>query len=164
MKKGNIENKTITCDFCQTVYDKKEKKCPNCGAKTPRSKAPILIMIFFVLIIFATFIGNNISFSIPTEPKNVKAKNLNIENNYKTYLSQDGSSYIIEGTVKNDSSKDYDYVEIKFNAYDEMGNLIDTCVDNFGELQANSRWKFKARCLTNPGNIKKVSLKEINGK
>ena len=26
----------VTCEYCKSVYSKKEKKCPNCGAAKPR--------------------------------------------------------------------------------------------------------------------------------
>lgn len=142
-----------------TEYDKHLKKCPNCGGKTPRSKAVYFIIALIVIICGATFLGDKFSFSDLDDPYNKKIY-LNLEPGYQ--LINVNNIYYVEGNVSNDSSKDFDYIEIIFDALDENNEIIGKCSDNHYYLQANSKWKFKATCDNN--NVKNVNINSINPK
>ena len=56
----------------------------------------------------------------------------------------DTFAYYIEGTVKNNTSKDYSYFSIEFVCYDAEGNNLGTAIDNTNNLLAGDTWKYKA--------------------
>ncbi len=43
----------VTCKKCGTEFDNNQKKCPQCGAKQKRSKAPVVIILVLVLLLAA---------------------------------------------------------------------------------------------------------------
>lgn len=58
--------------------------------------------------------------------------------------SYDGFAYYITGTIKNNTNKEYTYVQVTFNLYDADGAQIGTALANINNLEANGTWKFKA--------------------
>lgn len=50
----------------------------------------------------------------------------------------------ITGKVKNNSNKNYSYVQITFSVYDTEDNKIGTCMDNISGLSAGETWSFEA--------------------
>lgn len=90
-----------------------------------------------------------------------KTESLVLEDGYTGGLDETGYFYYIEGYVKNNTDKDYEYVSIEFITYDSEGNTLGSCYDNNSSLEANGRWKFKASCLEETENIASFKLKEI---
>ena len=76
----------------------------------------------------------------------------------KGYSDDAGYAYYIEGTVKNNTNKDYSYVQIEFNVYDKDGSIIGSCFDNINNLEGNGTWKIKAICLGESNNVKSYKL------
>lgn len=76
----------------------------------------------------------------------------------KGYADEYGFAYYIEGTVTNKTSKTYSYVQITFNVYDEVGNVIGSCFDNINHLEGNGTWKIKAICSGEANDIKSYKL------
>lgn len=74
------------------------------------------------------------------------------------YSDEYGFSYYIEGTVKNNTSYSYSYVQVQFNVYDESGNLIGSCLDNINNLEENGTWKIKALCSGEAKDVKSYKL------
>lgn len=75
--------------------------------------------------------------------------------------SYDGFAYYVTGTIKNNTNKQYSYVQVTFNLYDADGAQIGTAMSNINNLEENGTWKFKAL----GGTEKAVSYKlaEITG-
>lgn len=70
----------------------------------------------------------------------------------------------IDGRVKNNSSKQYSYVAVEFNLYDEGGNHLGTALANTNNLEPNTIWKFTATPLmTGTANVTKAKLKGVTG-
>ena len=67
----------------------------------------------------------------------------------------------ITGTVKNNSSNEYGYVQIEFNLYDKDGNQIGTAMDNINNLEQNGSWKFNTLIIED--GVKDVKFKGITG-
>lgn len=65
----------------------------------------------------------------------------------KAYKDKYNVSYYIEGTLTNNSDKDYSYVQIEFVCYDKNGNNLGTALDNTNNLLGKQNWKFKAMSL-----------------
>jgi uncharacterized protein YcfL len=66
----------------------------------------------------------------------------------------------IVGTVKNNSAKEFSYVQVEFNLYDESGAQVGSTLDNTNNLEAYGTWKFDAVCIE---EFKKYKLKGISG-
>ena len=156
------------CKSCQSEIDSKAKKCPNCGKKQGMPIWLIVINVILILGVVGAIIGGGESESDKKEePKTgtttEKKEKLTLEDGHSGSLDEYGAFYYIEGYVKNDSDKEYNYVQIEFTSYDSEGNILGTCVDNASGLEANGRWKFKASCLDDTKNIASYKLKEITG-
>ena len=50
----------------------------------------------------------------------------------------------IVGVVKNNTDKEYDYLQISFTLYDAQGNVIDTAFANVNNIKPGGTWKFEA--------------------
>lgn len=74
-------------------------------------------------------------------------------NQYATYVN---------GYVSNNTDKTYNsYIQITFNAYDEAGANVGTCLANTNTIDSNGKWKFQAICSGD--GIKTVKFKELTG-
>lgn len=56
----------------------------------------------------------------------------------------DGFAFYVTGTIKNNTDKQYTYVQVTFNLYDADGAQIGTALANINNLESNGTWKFKA--------------------
>ena len=82
----------------------------------------------------------------------------------KQYKSNSGYSYYIEGICTNDSSNDYDYLQVEYICYDKQGNNLGTAMDNTNNLLSGEKWKFKADALIEDvKNIDHCDYHEVNG-
>lgn len=85
------------------------------------------------------------------------------ENTVKNTKDEYGYAYYIEGYIKNESDKNYSYVQVTYTTYDKDGNTLGTCLDNNSGLEANGRWKFKAMCLEEVSDIASYKLTDVTG-
>lgn len=92
------------------------------------------------------------------EQKPEKKPNLELIDHKST--SDSFSSYI-EGTIKNNSGRDYSYVQVEINLYDKDGAQIGSTIDNVNNLEAGATWKFKAIVLES--NVASYKIKDITG-
>lgn len=153
------------CKYCMSEIDKKAKICPNCHKSQTNKlvKFLIYIIVFFVIIfILISACSKGISDAID-ETTNQKEKLKLEENTVVDSKDEYGIAYYIEGYIKNESDKNFSYVQVTYTAYDKDGNTLGTCLDNNSGLEANGRWKFKATCLSDVENIASYKLTEITG-
>ena len=141
------------CPDCGKEVSKSAKRCPNCGKKL---KKPIVLFVILGIIVIATIGaalggGNNEN---SQEEKFTHA----VTNSYADEL---GLSYYIEGTVQNNTDKEYSYVQIEFVCYDADGNNLGTAIDNTNNLLGNETWKFKAMGMFTDENVDHCDFKEI---
>ena len=71
-----------------------------------------------------------------------------------------GNKYLV-GTVKNNSDKQYSYVQVEFNLYDESGAQIGTTFANVNNLEAHGTWKFEA--IVTEDKATRAKLKGVSG-
>jgi hypothetical protein len=71
-----------------------------------------------------------------------------------------GPRYIV-GTVTNNSDKQFAYVQVQINLYDEAGNQIESTTANVNNLEPHGNWRFKALVLEN--NAVSAKVKEVTG-
>lgn len=161
-------SKIIKCPSCGKDISDNAKICPGCGAKV---KKPIYKKVWFWIIIAFIVIGlasgGSEEFSKSSSNNNkktqttTKQETLILEDGHTGAPDEIGFAYYIEGYIKNNSDKDYSYVQVEFTAYDADGNVLDSCLDNNSGLEANGRWKFKAICTADADKIASYKLKKI---
>ena len=139
-----------------------------------KKKMPIWLIVIIVILVIGVIgalaggdEGNKTADDNSKEKKKTvettEKKELTLEDGWEGSLDEYGAFYYINGYIKNDTGKDYDYVQIEFTSYDADGNTLGTCNDYQSGLENGGRWSFKASCIDSPNKIAKVELKEITG-
>ena len=148
--------------YCQTEIDSNAKICPHCKKKQGMPVWVIIILVIVVIGVISSLGDSNENGKEENKKvETTKTESLTLEDGYVGSLDEYGFSYYIEGYVKNNSNKEYDYISIEFTTYDKEGNVLGSCYDNNSGLEADGRWKFKASCLEDVENIASFKLKEI---
>lgn len=170
-----MENSKLTnCKTCGKEIAKNAKACPNCGAKVKKPLYKKWWFYFVLIIVIAaassdttptTTINNNTS----GESKNQVEIKTPVSKQEKFTLESDSGAYddagfafYIEGTIKNNTNKEYSYVQVTFNTYDENGAQLGTAIDNINNLEANGVWKYKAIAMTSD-KVASYKFVEITG-
>ena len=76
-------------------------------------------------------------------------------------VKNDAYTRYIVGTVKNNSSREYSYVQVEINLYDDEGNQVGSTMDNTNNLEPGGTWKFKAIVLEDSATEYKI--KDVSG-
>ena len=88
-----------------------------------------------------------------------------IKNNPLELLESSGSSNelttTITGRIRNNTSRNYTYVQALFNVFDANGNRVGSALANINNLGPKEIWKFKAVYFGSDG--KRFSLSKIEG-
>ena len=129
-----------------------------------KSKEWRYVVIVIVVIAIIGGLGSNSSNNDKEEQTGTtteKKEDVVLENGHTGSLDEYGTFYYIEGYIKNNSDKDYSYIEVEFTTYDSEGNTLGTCIDNNSSLEADGRWKFKAMCTDDVEKIASYKLKNI---
>lgn len=63
--------------------------------------------------------------------------------NFKWSRTQYGTPTLV-GMVRNNTDRNYRYVQIEFNLYDDNGIQVGTAFDNVTNLEAGGIWRFEA--------------------
>jgi|LDZS01.1.fsa_nt_gi hypothetical protein len=92
--------------------------------------------------------------SQPTEKPELEVVETNIEKD------QFGNRYVV-GTVKNNTDKEYSYVQVEINLYDDAGTQVGSTMTNANNLEPGGTWKFKAPILEE--NATKYKVKDVTG-
>jgi hypothetical protein len=95
-----------------------------------------------------------------TEQRPVEPKKPNLEIIDSKVESDQFMRYIV-GTVKNNSKKQYSYVQVEINLYDESGNQIGSTLDNINNLEPGATWRFKAIVIEE--DAAKYKIKDVTG-
>lgn len=171
-----MENsKLTTCKTCGKEIAKNAKVCPSCGAKI---KAPIYKKWWFWLIILVIIgsasaspsdtvtTGGNLDNNSQIEEVNKtpvqKKEKFTLESHSGSY-DEIGFAFYIEGTIRNNTDRDYSYVQVTFKTYDKDGAQLGTAIANINNLEANGVWKYKAMAMTTSDEIASYKLDEITG-
>ncbi len=67
----------------------------------------------------------------------------------------------IVGVVKNNTNKDFEYLQITFTLYDADGNVVGTAFANVNNVKAGDTWRFEAMFFED--NAATWELDEITG-
>ena len=151
------------CKHCQTEIETKAKICPNCRKKQGMPIWLIVVLIIIGIALVSSIAGGQSSSSDNPAGTTNNTEKISLLDGYTGSVESE-YSYEITGTLKNNTDKDYSYVQIEFYVYDSAGNMLDTCLGNNSGLEANGTWKFTASCFFSNGDSNKVAtykLKEI---
>ena len=146
--------------------------CPKCG-KDQRNffvKHKVITFILAIIVLGAVITttggmknSNNNTATTGTTVTQTQEK-FTLQEGHKGESDQYGYSYTIEGSIKNNTNKQYSYVQVTFNLYDTDGAQIGTALANINNLEANGLWKFKAiGSLGNGKSVASYKLVEITG-
>jgi hypothetical protein len=89
-------------------------------------------------------------------PKKDNLEVLNVDSKSTEY----GDRSVV-GTIKNNTSRTYDYVSVEINLYDSAGNLVGSTLDNVNNLEPEGKWNFEALILEE--NATKYKIVKISG-
>lgn len=151
------------CKHCQSEIDVKAKICPNCRKKQGMPIWLIIILAIVGISVFGSIVGGGSSSSDKPTGATEKVEKISLLDSY-TGRADGKYSYDITGTLKNNTDKEYSYVQVEFYVYDKDGNMLDTCLANNSGFEANGTWNFTASCFFTNGDSNKVKsykLKEI---
>ena len=79
---------------------------------------------------------------------------------YKFGTAEFGRKVIV-GTLKNNSDKQYSFVQVQFNLYDESGAQVGSTIDVVHNFEPHGTWKFEAPVTED--NATRVKLKGVDG-
>jgi|LFRM01.1.fsa_nt_gb uncharacterized membrane protein len=161
------------CSGCGTRIDE--------GQSTPQAASPAkkkpskalgcltaLIVFVVVIALLASLGGDDSSTSTTstggktnsTTTESVEQKKSALEVLEHSVKNDAYTRYIV-GTVKNNSSREYSYVQVEINLYDDEGNQVGSTMDNTNNLEPGGTWKFKAIVLEDSATEYKI--KDVSG-
>ena len=157
------------CKECGEEISCSAKECPKCG-KDQRNffmkhKFITFILVIIILIGVGGAIGeNNTNSTQQTSGTNVANEEFTLEEGHSGSSDEYGMSYTITGSIKNNTDKQYSYVQVTFNLYDADGAQIGSALANINNLEPNGLWKFKAIGSLGDGkSVASYKLMEITG-
>lgn len=172
-------SKMSNCKFCGKEIAKNAKSCPSCGAK---NKKPLYLRWWFITIVVIFLLGaigssgskssNNTNktttsadtSSNTTTTKEVEKPKEKYEIVGDTAMEKDSIGiYYITGTLKNNSGRTANYVQISFNLYDKSGAQVGQAFANVSNLDADGNWKFKAMVTNTDNSVVSYKLAEVTG-
>ncbi|MCK9582942.1 MAG: FxLYD domain-containing protein [Endomicrobiales bacterium] len=177
----------IKCSECGTEVSSEADKCPKCAfpinktaKKTQQKKLAngCAIGCLTVFIIFAILFLVVVLSSKKSPPPNSGKASLSSNKSITESMSEKPAlelkkgwefvngkygNTLISGIVKNNSQKNYSYVQISFGIYDKSGAKIGTAMANINNLRSGGTWKFEASILQNLDNIDTAKLEELTG-
>jgi hypothetical protein len=77
-------------------------------------------------------------------------------------FQEDGFLSYVAGKIRNNSNKDYGYVQVQINLYDAEGTLVDSTLDNVNNLRAGETWAFEA-IIISPEKVDSYRIEAITG-
>lgn len=124
--------------------------------------ACVCLILFMILAIGSA--DNNSSSkqtsSTPSSTPSSQAKVPDLEVVEHSPVSEEYARYIV-GTVKNNTNKKYEYVQVSINLYDKTGAQVGSTMANVNNLEPHGTWKFKAIVLED--NTAKYKIDKVTG-
>lgn len=150
------------CKYCQSEIDMQAKICPNCRKKQNSSATRNIIIGVVGFILFWAFVltvtdTSPVSNNSSGQNTNVQQDNFSI---IEHSIKNEGYLTYIIGTIKNNTNKNYSYVQVEINLYDADGNLVNSTFANVNNLEANGTWKFEAMATS---EFVTYEIKDITG-
>lgn len=156
------------CKECGTEVSSKGV-CPKCG-KDQRNFFVKHKVMTFILVVALLGVIVGVSGSDNKSDNTIQTGTTTIQREEKFILESDSITeknsfgMYIGGTIKNNTDKQYTYVQVTFNVYDANGAQLGTAIDNINNLEANGTWKYNAVFMgSDAKNAVSYKLVEIKG-
>jgi len=149
------------CKDCGKEVSNSAKQCPNCGAKLKKIRVGVVLSILIITVGSYWFVNNTDYLNDYLD--NNEADRFTLLDGHSGKADSYGISYTIKGTIQNNTSKNYSYVQVQFNVYDKDDNDLGSCLANNNNFEANGKWLFEAICFSDAEKIKTYKLMEITG-
>ncbi|MGE5550536.1 MAG: FxLYD domain-containing protein [Bacteroidota bacterium] len=107
----------------------------------------VLVALFIAIGILAALFGDDGTSPASGQMASITDSTPDLEYLGDAKVVSDDFNRYITGTVKNNSKREYEYVQIEFNLYDKFGTQIGSTFDNLNNLEPGGTWKFKAMIL-----------------
>lgn len=137
------------CKDCQKEVSKSAKSCPNCGKRLKMNLFLRIILFFVILSVAGAIISAITGDDLQEEAQKQQQEKYSFIEEPK--LEEEGNEYYktqyIVGTLKNNTNKKTNYVQIVFNLYDKDNNVVGSAFANINHIEADGTWKFKAMIL-----------------
>ncbi len=147
------------CKECGNDVSTQATTCPKCGAVLKKKSGcfSVIILLFLGLVVISMFSSNQhskiVNPSIPSRP-NLEVLNFD-------WATGEYGNRLIRGTVRNNTSKQYGYVQVEINLYDQSGTQVGSTMANVNNLEPNGTWQFEAAVLEDSATNAKV--KDVTG-
>ncbi|QJW47858.1 zinc ribbon domain-containing protein [bacterium BFN5] len=171
------------CSGCGKEILESEQFCSKCGKPSLSNDAtkievPVLspekkmstkkqgcfgcLGLIILLIVIGTIFGNSSKTSQPTSNSSTTQSQAKADLELVEHKAiNEGSLSYVTGTVKNNTKKNYGYVQVEVNLYDESDAQVGSTLANTNNLEPGGVWKFKALVMQK-GNYK-YKIKNISG-
>ena len=175
---GCLKAELKKCPVCGAEIASNAKACPSCGAKQKRPFYKKWWFWVVIVLLIGSAGGGGTGNGAKTESGSVSSVQRETQTEMPApepepkaekyeiigdvVMERDMFSTTLTGVLKNNSGRDYNYLQISFNMYDADGNLIDTAFDNINNLSDGGTWKFKAIGLSSD-NAASWELEDITG-
>ena len=123
---------------------------------------------FIVVIIIISIIGSSHQSSNTASTSTDSPSTASSESTSKPDLEilqtssiSEGYNGYVTGTVRNNTNKQYKYVQVEINLYDKSGAQVGSTLANTNNLEPHGLWKFKAPIIED--NTAKYSVKNVTG-
>lgn len=136
------------CPKCAMDIPIKAKVCPHCrnrigGFSLGNVLIATTVVVIAVFGIITLALGNGGSGEV------------RVVGECSTEIDEFGVRYYT-GTIKNETSTDYGYVDVTIGFYDENGVKLGSGIDNVLNLGAGETWKFSVVCIYDNAKTAKV--------
>lgn len=141
--------------------------CPKCGKDQRNFFVKHKVVTFILVIVIVGVIagmggssnngksGSSGTIAQKEEKFTLESDSITEKNSFAMYIG---------GTIKNNTDKEYSYVQVTFNVYDADGAQLGTAIDNINNLEANGVWKYNAMFMgSDVENAVSYKLVEITG-
>lgn len=124
-----------------------------------------IVIVVIVGVIGSSGNGDTATTSVPdnsakpivnTPVKEEKKPDLEV---LESSFVRDEYSGKITGKIKNNTNKQYSYVQVEINLYDDSGAQVGSTLANINNLEANGIWNFEAMVLEKAAT--KYKIKDI---
>lgn len=102
----------------------------------------------------------NTNLSTPTRDPSSTPSKPDLEVLDYSAKSEEYARYVV-GTVRNNSDRNYSYVQVEVNLLDKSGNVVGSTLANVNNLGPGKKWKFKAIILEE--EARSFEIKDVTG-
>lgn len=148
------------CKECGNDVSTQAKSCPKCGAVIKKNSGRLFALVFLATLSVIGVISSN-QHSQPVVSAAVNSSRSDLEVINYAFASGQFGNDVIQGTIRNNTGRQYKYVQVEINLYDKSGVQIGSTLANVNNLEPNGTWKFEAPLLN--GGASTVRIKAVTG-